>query len=147
MSERLFSPSVESRIEEIIVEHVDNIRLYLEIFKQLPEKQFESDDYEYSKQDSLIVLTDTKSHLGLRAAEYMIGYDELQNQMDDNEMADTAIGLLNRDDVYIIFENYGRNTKPINLPDFCENEVTVLIISDESRCISINLNRNRQDDF
>lgn len=129
----------ESRGDEIIRNHIEDIKLYMQIYSELPFdlKEVMNSQDEYCQKDSLIVIADEKSFLGKKTSEFMIDYDELESARDGQEPPDVTIGILNREDIEFINYNYSK-TK-IELPPNTEWQAIVAVICDEPVFISLSL--------
>lgn len=141
MSEKIPNPEINKpnspRCEELLANNIEDIYLYLQIFNELPDDIYNL-EAENNKYNSLIVVTDEKSFAGRYAAEYMIEYDELEKARDDLIPPEVAVGILTRDESRGICDRYYK--KDLNLPQVDKDIATILVISDESMYITVDLN-------
>jgi hypothetical protein len=129
-----------SKNEQILCDHINDLGLYLDIFKELPLTIDSTEGYpeETCCQDnSLIVITDESSFLGISIAEYMIEFDELESARDDQDPPDVAIGIMKIEDLKSTIESYSEIN--FEIPTAIDNHVVVAVISNNPTFITLPL--------
>ena len=143
MSEKLTENSPEqtkeSRVEAILLGCIESISIGAKIFAELPIDPITIDGVEYKdcQKDSIIVLADDKSFLGSKVCDYMIDSDELASDRDSDKPSEIFSELVTRKDIETI-KSFWTKIK-IDLPPYAENQITVVVISDEQKVITLPL--------
>lgn len=129
----------KSRSEDILINNIDGIELFLKIFKELPidSKGIIDPENQYYQEDSIIVIADEKSSLGEKMSEFMIDYNDLEAARDGEDPPDVTIGIVNIQDAQFFIDSFGK-TK-IKLSPNVGQEVQVVVVSNESLVINLPL--------